>query len=36
MIRTTTNGTYPGNANLGRVTAESWLRCQGLMAVRQN
>jgi hypothetical protein len=36
MIGKPTNGTHPSAATLGRVTVESWLRCQGLMAVRQN
>jgi transposase InsO family protein len=36
MIGNTTNGTHPRPATLWRVTVEAWLRCQGLIAVRQN
>jgi hypothetical protein len=36
MIGKPTNGTHPSAATLWRVTVESWLRCQGLIAVRQN
>jgi hypothetical protein len=36
MIGQTTNGRHPGPATLWRVTVESWLRCQGLIAIRQN
>ena len=36
MIGKTTNGPHPKSATLWRVTVESWLRCQGLIAVRQN
>jgi hypothetical protein len=36
MIGKTTNGCHPRPATLWRVTVESWLRCQGLIAVRQN
>jgi len=36
MIRKTTNGTHPRPATLRRITVESWLRCQGLITVRQN
>jgi hypothetical protein len=30
------NGNHPRRATLWRVTVESWLRCQGLIAVCQN
>ena len=36
MIGKTTKGCHPRPATLWRVTVESWLRCQGLIAVRQN
>jgi hypothetical protein len=36
MIGKPTKGTHPSAAALWRVTVESWLRCQGLIAVRQN
>jgi transposase InsO family protein len=36
MIGKTTNGTHPRPATQWRVTVEAWLRCQGLIAVRQN
>ena len=36
MIGKTANGHHPSPATLWRVTVESWLRCQGLIAVRQN
>ncbi|MGD0251553.1 MAG: hypothetical protein ABSC01_02530 [Verrucomicrobiota bacterium] len=36
MIGKTTNGPHPRPATLWRVTVEAWLRCQGLIAVRQN
>ena len=36
MIGKPTNGRQPRPATLWRVTVESWLRCQGLIAVRQN
>lgn len=36
MIGKTTNGNHPSPATLWRVTVESWLRCQGLIRVRQN
>jgi hypothetical protein len=36
IIGKTTNGCHPRPATLWRVTVESWLRCQGLIAVRQN
>ncbi len=36
MIGKTANGHQPGPATLWRVTVESWLRCQGLIVVRQN
>jgi transposase InsO family protein len=36
MIGKTTNGTHPRPATAWRVTVEAWLRCQGLIAVRQN
>jgi hypothetical protein len=36
MIGNTTNGTHPRPATAWRFTVESWLRCQGLIAVRQN
>jgi hypothetical protein len=36
MIEKTANGPQPGPATLWRVNVESWLRCQGLMVVRQN
>ena len=36
MIGKTAKGHHPGPATLWRVTVESWLRCQGLIAVRQN
>lgn len=35
MIGNTTNGRQPRPATLWRVTVESWLRCQGLITVRQ-
>jgi len=36
MIGETMNGRHPAPATLWRVTVESWLRCQGLITVRQN
>ena len=36
MIGKTTNGTHLKPATAWRVTVESWLRCQGLITVRQN
>jgi hypothetical protein len=36
MIGNTTNGRLPRPATVWRVTVEAWLRCQGLIAVRQN
>jgi transposase InsO family protein len=36
MIGKTTNGRHPAPATVWRVTVESWLRCQGLITVRQN
>ena len=36
MIGKTTNGRHPAPATLWRVTGESWLRCQGLIVIRQN
>jgi hypothetical protein len=36
MIGETTNGRHPVPATLWRVTVESWLRCQGLIPIRQN
>ena len=36
MIGKTTIGRHPAPATLWRVTVESWLRCQGLITVRQN
>jgi transposase InsO family protein len=36
MIEKTVNGHQPSPATLWRVTVESWLRCQGLIVVRQN
>jgi hypothetical protein len=36
MIGKTTNGRHPRPATAWRVTVEAWLRCQGLIAVRQN
>src|SRR5208283_5365043 len=36
MIGKTANGRHPRPATLWRVTVEAWLRCQGLIAVRQN
>jgi transposase InsO family protein len=36
MIGKPVNGNHPSPATLWRVTVESWLRCQGLIAVRQN
>lgn len=36
MIGTPVNGNHPSPATRWRVTVESWLRCQGLIAVRQN
>jgi hypothetical protein len=36
MIGKTTNGRHLKSATAWRVTVESWLRCQGLIAVRQN
>jgi transposase InsO family protein len=36
MIGKTTNGRQPRPATLWRVTVEAWLRCQGLITVRQN
>lgn len=36
MIGKTVNGNHPSPATLWRVTVESWLRCQGLILVRQN
>lgn len=36
MIEKTTEGHQPGPATAWRVTVESWLRCQGLIAIRQN
>lgn len=36
MIGKTANGHHPSPATLWRVTVESWLRCQGLIVVRQN
>ena len=35
MLGKTTNGHHPKPATLWRVTVESWLRCQGLITVRQ-
>ena len=36
MIGNTANGHHPAPATLWRVTVESWLRCQGLIVIRQN
>jgi transposase InsO family protein len=36
MIGKTTNGRHPRPATAWRVTVEAWLRCQGLITVRQN
>jgi len=36
MIGKTVNGHQPRAATLWRLTVESWLRCQGLIVVRQN
>ena len=36
MIGNTTNGRHPRPATAWRVSVESWLRCQGLITVRQN
>jgi transposase InsO family protein len=36
MIGNKTNGHQPRPATLWRVTVESWLRCQGLIVIRQN
>jgi transposase InsO family protein len=36
MIEKTVNGHQPSPATLWRITVESWLRCQGLIVVRQN
>jgi len=36
MIGNTTNGHHPKPATAWRVTVEAWLRCQGLITVRQN
>jgi len=36
MIEKTTNGRHLKPATAWRVTVEAWLRCQGLIAVRQN
>jgi hypothetical protein len=36
MIGNPTNGRHPRPATAWRVTVETWLRCQGLIAVRQN
>lgn len=35
MLGKTTNGHHPRPATLWRVTVETWLRCQGLITVRQ-
>ena len=36
IVGKTTNGNHPSPATLWWVTVEAWLRCQGLIAVRQN
>jgi len=36
MLGNTTNGHHPKPATAWRVTVETWLRCQGLITVRQN
>lgn len=36
MIGKTTNGTHLRPATTWRITVEAWLRCQGLITVRQN
>jgi len=36
MIEKRVNGDHPSPATLWRVAVESWLRCQGLILVRQN
>jgi hypothetical protein len=36
MLQTTAKGHRPAPATLWRVTVESWLRCQGLIVIRQN
>ena len=36
MIGNTTNGHHPRPATLWRLTVESWLRCRGLILIRQN
>ncbi len=36
MIEKTAKGHEPSPATLWRVTVESWLRCQGLIVIRQN
>ena len=36
MLGKLTNGAHPRPATLWRVTVEAWLRCQGLIPVRQN
>ena len=36
MIGKTTNGRHLKPATAARVTVEAWLRCQGLITVRQN
>jgi transposase InsO family protein len=35
MIGNTTNGTQPRPATAWRITVETWLRCQGLITIRQ-
>jgi hypothetical protein len=36
MLGMPTNGRHPSAATLWRVTVETWLRCQGLISIRQN
>src|ERR1017187_612910 len=36
MIGITTHGHHPRPATLWRLTVESWLRCPGLILIRQN
>jgi hypothetical protein len=36
MIGKMTNGRHPRPATLWRMMVEAWLRCQGLIAIRQN
>jgi hypothetical protein len=36
MLEGTANGPHFGSATLWRARTESWLRCQGLIVIRQN